>query len=1338
MQKKIFASFLLSVCISSVKAQCPSTLFSIPDTLCAGVPLPINNLTAGASFYEWDFCLSGDFSPPSPADTFTSVQGINYGVETVNDSGNFYAFYIAGNDLIRLEFGNSISNTPVTTSLGSFGNYMLEAKGLTMIKEGNTWFAIVINTAPAIFKLEFSSGLNNPPVFTPYSVTGTLSPGHFFIDAGFDGTNYVAVSPQNGSDQVAVFNLGNSLTGNNVTCTYFTNPTTGVYGISLAKDCDDWYGFISHNNSGLIHRLEFGNSLTNTPAIVPLAGSAPYMLEDIEVFREGGHWYAISVDNNGGFNYCLIDLDSLTNNTVQAAGYANAFATVIGFSVINDNGQWYIFTGNYFASLAVNYSFAFSCDAAIAGSNDLAPQNVTFSNPGTHFVNLAAYDSLGNISFFTDSVFINAAPDAGFSYGNACENSPLIFTDTSTIQGGSILSWFWDFDDGFTSSLQNPVHTYSAAGMYGVSLTVTADNGCSTTIIDSVLVGTNPSVDFSFVNNTCSNIPVQFSDSTFDNFGVASWLWNFGDGNTSGLQHPVHLYASGGTFQVTLSATSVSGCVDSLAQSITLLQSPESGFNATGTCVGETVTFNNTSLFSNSSTWDFGDGSTANTISPQHAYAAVTGDYTVTLISANSNGCSDTAVQQIHIGNKPVPAFSFNPATACEGNIVQFTDLTTVGGSDTINSWHWDFGDGDSSLASNPAHVYASSGSYPVTLTVTSPTHCDTSVVDTVFVIDSPTALFTFNNACEGNTICFTDVSITPPGSVITDYNWSFGDAGIDSVQHPCHLYATGGLFDVTLFVVNNSGCSDSVTITAQVYHKPAANFTNGISCSGNPTCFSDQSTVQSASITSWLWNFGDGATSLLQNPCHTYSTSISFNVSLIAFSSQGCADTIVIPLSVNKSPQSSFSSTAVCLGDATAFTYSEPNTPFLATNWLWNFGDLTPNSTLQNPSHTYSSPGSYTVTLTASNLFSSCSTQVSQTITVHPVPVPDFAVAAQGCTNSPYLFTDLSTGTIIQYSWNFAGLGTSASQNPSYLFSAAGVYPVQLSITTNAGCSDSVTKNVTINAAPVAAFVSNVSFGSPPLNVAFTNQSTGATQYSWNFGDNSTSTASSPTHVYADTGLYSVNLIASGSTGCSDTSYSLVMVLNEFLDIAVGELNAMRSNGLVSLQADVLNTGNTPVMNFEIIGEVQNAGTIHEYWTGTLVPGGSLIYTFKAKLEVPLTSQSLYVCVETQSPNGTQPDADPANDRQCRSLAEGCQLLNVFFNSTTNEVTVTFSTPSAGETGIEIHDMAGNIIQSLPGYSASAGLNAVSFDAKGMQRGVYAVSFLCKEDRIVTRFLKN
>src|SRR5438093_5365202 len=562
--------------------------------------------------------------------------------------------------------------------------------------------------------------------------------------------------------------------------------------------------------------------------------------------------------------------------------------------------------------------------------------------------------------------------------------------------------------------------------------------------------------------------------------------------------------------------------------------------------------------------WNFGDNQSSTVRNPQHTYAAP-GNYTISLKVTNSDGSDiDTKADYITVANGTLPtaAFTATPTSGPPGMTVQFTDQSTPGSS-PITSWSWTFGDGGTSTSQSPSHTYAAIGTYTVSLTVTTAVGPDAETKTGYIKVASGSPIADFSaNPTSGTTpltVTFTDRSVSG-GTPITSWAWDFGDGGVSTSQNPNHIYLVGGTYTMSLTATNSRG-SDTATktnliVATQSPVPPTAQF-SGTPRSGNAPLtvqFTDQSTPGTSPITNRQWVFGDSATRSAQNPSHTYTNPGLYTVILSVASAVGDGreekasyiQALVAPAAPTADFSGSPTSGTVPLQVQFTDLSLTGGTPI--TSWSWNFGDGG-TSTTQNPSHTYLVPGTYNVSLTATNSVGPGSITKNGYINAQIVPVGPTAqfsgTPRSGNTPLAVQFTDQSTpGTspITSWSWAFGDGGTSTSQSPSHVYAAIDTYTVSLTVTTAVG-PDAETKAGYIKVAsgsPIANFSANPTSGTPPLTVTFTDRSvsggTPITSWAWAFGDGGVSTSQNPNHIYLVGGTYTVSLTATNSRG-SDTA---------------------------------------------------------------------------------------------------------------------------------------------------------------------------------------------------------
>ncbi|MES1214085.1 MAG: PKD domain-containing protein, partial [Bacteroidota bacterium] len=728
---------------------------------------------------------------------------------------------------------------------------------------------------------------------------------------------------------------------------------------------------------------------------------------------------------------------------------------------------------------------------------------------------------------------------------NGCFPLNVQFTDQSTPgAGNSNVSWSWDFGNGTTSTLQNPMATYSTAGLFNVTLRVTNDKGCTKTLSLPNYITVTPGVNAAFTNTTppVSNPPVSVSfTNTSTGPGVLSYLWNFGDGTTSTLANPTHIYTTSGSYTTTLTVNSSSGCGNSVQNSPISIGGGSTSFSAPSlVCVNKTASFTNTSSPSpSSSIWTFGDGASSSGINASHSYTTP-GIYTVWLHN-NFSGFQDSTSQVIFVLAAQVSDFTAPVTGKCFPPLtVNFQDLTPG-----AQSWLWIFGDGTTSTLQNPVHTYTSSGSFTDTLITTNSLGCTDTIIKPNFIrIQKPSVSIPSlpDQGCLPFTISPVPTIVT--GEPITSYKWDFGDGTTSVLPTPTHTYVSTGTYTVSLIISSASGCSDTLIIPSaiRVGNKPIANFTaNSISvCAHEQVQFTDASTSADA----WDWYFGDGSNSSnLQNPTHAFTDTGYFTITLVALNN-GCADSLIKTNYIYvKPPLADFTSVANC-SNRLEFNFTDNSKAPLT--WQWNFGDGSPLSSAINPVHNFPSLSAYPVTLVVTN--GSCTDSITKTINTIDQS-PDITSAYDTlCRGKQITYTasNINVALTNNYFWDF-GDGTQANTSTDtakHIYANSGDYTVTLVTTDINGCKDTVVKSNWIRAnGPIANFNGTNLSGCQGITADFNDLSlTDGTHaivaWNWNFGDGSSQNSSTTTiqHLYNSVGTYSVQLTITDVSGCSDS----------------------------------------------------------------------------------------------------------------------------------------------------------------------------------------------------------
>ncbi|MHA1369092.1 MAG: PKD domain-containing protein [Promethearchaeota archaeon] len=484
-------------------------------------------------------------------------------------------------------------------------------------------------------------------------------------------------------------------------------------------------------------------------------------------------------------------------------------------------------------------------------SNLKNPTHV-FTAQGNYNVSLTVTDNDGGFDVFSIIIPVhdNYPPIANFTWSPIIGKSdqPVAFTDTSFDQDGTIVAWNWDFGDNSSSTLQNPSHVYSAPSDYTVNLMVTDNDGAVNNISYIVQVVDNyaPQPEFSWAPPMPKiGEQVNFTDLSVDWDGtITAWQWVFGDGSPiSTVQNPVHAYAAGGNYTVTLIVTDNSSASNSTSHVVQVYanQAPNASFTyiVSQPRVGESWTFVDQSTDNDGTIiawfWDFGDNSTSTLQNPSHVYSAP-GNYTVNLTVTDNDGAVNwfAIAIQVYINIPPTASFTYAPTSPFVGDLIYFTD-TSTDADGSVDVWSWDFGDGSTSTDQNPSHTYSNPGNYTVTLTVTDNNGASNSVSMVILVLTqniAPSASFTYSpaNPETGQTITFTDTSTEPDaGDSIVRWKWDLGDGTViyyDSSNYTSiiwHSYTSANNYTVKLTVWDSNGAQATAQQTINVV-EPGSN----------------------------------------------------------------------------------------------------------------------------------------------------------------------------------------------------------------------------------------------------------------------------------------------------------------------------------------------------------------------------------------------------------------------------------------------------------------------------------------------------------------------------------
>lgn len=806
-------------------------------------------------------------------------------------------------------------------------------------------------------------------------------------------------------------------------------------------------------------------------------------------------------------------------------------------------------------------------------------------NPKHQFINNSPHDTTFKVTLTatsdrqcSQSVSVNLTVFpyilSGFTVdkNDVCSGDSILFRDNSK---GGVTGWNWDFGDGSAAYTGNipPAHQYSNLGTqpknYFIKLMVSNHANCPNLFTDTVTI--YPQVTANFQSDTagCQPFAISFTNKSTN---ATTYFWSFGDGSTSNNTNPAYIYHNytdrDTTFRLKVLATSDYLCADSTSQVIHVFHKPKARFNIPKTiaCPPFEVNIQNTSVTSGSTfTWNFADrtkdtvtSDKAGTLS--HVFynnppASAIRTYSISLHAETAHGCSDNDTVPVRVYPKVTASFSSLTDSACTPFTYPINNTTS-----NASNYNWWFGDGFSSQADKPVHVFYNYGdedtTYRIRLLATSPYSCTDTTSRIIKVYHQPRAIFSVakNVDCPPFDVTLQNQST---GTRLT-YNWDYGDNKSyttrvkDDPLALTHAYSNDStgirVYTIRLHVVNSGTCASDAYTNINVYPNVTANFRpDTAGCSP----FYVQFTNLSKNGDFYRWNMGDGLTSGMKNPLNRYVNlslaDTTFTVSLKTESRYGCSDSTTRKVTVYPSPQAEFAITPPLstYPDAT-FNFTNNTNPG-PWQYLWNLGDNYSTTNKDPGTHTYQHWGTFDIKLRAAS--EHCMDSISHKVyLIAPVPIAMFDSSSQGCAPHTAYFTNKSIyGN--SYLWDFGDGSTSTAEQPvSHLYNQAGIYNVKLTVKGDGGESYHY-ETVTVYRLPEVNFeLAPDTIMLPDEKLRCYNLSKYGTSYLWKFGDGETSTEKNPTHLYTvkDLGAQNISLTVWTDHQCVDSlvKYAAVKIV--------------------------------------------------------------------------------------------------------------------------------------------------------------------------------------------------
>jgi PKD repeat protein len=803
-----------------------------------------------------------------------------------------------------------------------------------------------------------------------------------------------------------------------------------------------------------------------------------------------------------------------------------------------------------------------------------------YSMPGTYHVMLTVQDNTragNNIGTDRITVIVNDPPQAAASADRraVAPGEEIVFDGSASVdRDGNLIGFYWDMGDAAIMEGTRVTHQYEKPGLYTVKLAVRDDSGTSTdTDADSLLIFVNqaPRAEAG-PPQLVSSSEVRFdgTGSTDSDSSIIEYSWDFGDGSSGSGPEPLHIYGNPGTYTVKLTVTddsNTSNGTDTDETTVVVNSAPIADAGPPLTAApGEELAFDGSSSFDPDGEireflWDFGDGQTARGPKVTHAYEKP--GYFTAMITVHDNTGHTSAmsydITTVFINSPPI-AIAGRNILASPGQTIEFDGSRSYDPDGRRLSYQWDFSDGNGAVRkAKMKRSFKKPGIYTATLTVVDDSGASNAQAQSrilVHINSRPIAkpgkdLFT----CETKVHFDGSASADPDGDPLT-YFWDFGDGSPAKMGVKVyHAYDKPGIYPVILTVDDGTGLDNarhSSSIVATINQAPLADAGGSRTvCAGDVVLFSGSGSIDpEGGLLKYHWDFGDGSETHGMNPTKTYTKGGVYSVTLTVKDDSGLScDTGVdkIIVQVAESPVADGGpDMTVCAGTEVRFDGTR-STDFdgLVNRYTWDFGD----GTLQDgpkPTHAFSEPGTYVVTLTIyGDRIGDCDNVDTDEliVTAHEAPTAKLTMSTGiGPVDEPVVFdasrSESRSANIVSWRWDFGDGQSGEGETAEHVYHKSGKYFVNLTITSDSDtvCNSATARDIIIiNDPPVAEAGPDQHIG---LNQVVTFDGSGSTDpdgsiatYTWDFGDGNSATGVQVRHRYTQAGKHKVTLRVTDQT---------------------------------------------------------------------------------------------------------------------------------------------------------------------------------------------------------------
>lgn len=902
-----------------------------------------------------------------------------------------------------------------------------------------------------------------------------------------------------------------------------TSTTGGVQAGQMKFTPDGRYLAWACKGDRFLEVLQFNsengtfNSSYSRKAVFTTLG--PYGVE----FSNSGNFLYVSLGALGIYQY---DMGKLMTETLFRSSKIQISSTTAYGMQLAKNGAIYV--ANY------SYSLHAILSPTLAGTACDYEANAVYLGSGFSRDGMPSFVS----TYFLDKPIVSS---------DSCVGNDVRFT--FRMETGDSMRWYFG-DPASVSNTSNdptPVHVYTIPGNYEITLYMYHDGGVQETYKHTIHIHGFPQFTLGPDTTICYGQQYLLSPSvTF-----ASYLWQ--DGKTQSVLSVLNT----GTYHVRIEKN---GCasfdtVDIVIDKpqVELLVSSENGCanqNAFNFNIDQPGTLSGVS-------WTFGDGATSGNRQTAHSYAGA-GTYDVKVQTTNNVGCVAKAEIQV-IVKELVPALlNVNATEQCfSGHVFE---AAFAGNPDDGNLLTYAilFSDGYLKKDEGASHSFAAPGIKTVRLITTSKEFCKDTATVKLEVLADPVARFTVDSSlnCQANNRITVNgfSSVSANGSIVS---WKFESNSTQVSGVQTSFSYPSGSFPVYLQVEDAKGCKAATTRVVNVYPNPVVDFklNENSNCIGtNPVKATNLTSISSGTVTSYLWDFGDGETSDQFEPEKQFGEANTYIVRLTATSGKGCQASTTRNIVTYEVPVADFQivNFEACLNENRLDIINKAGIKGNdALTYEWNLdGDILTEEDIINYRFTSEGPKLVTLKVTSEK---GCVNEMQTSVMLLPSPKVDFIVnqPVQCLTENKFLVLfdpQIETSPIESVVWRLGDGRVFDGPDATFSYTESGVYPFELEVKNMAGCVSTAIGNTIVSPQPKASFSADPVCVSSSMNFVNNSSISGGSivSYSWFFGDNHQSQNKDPQHKFAESGEYPVLLEVSSDMGCKDYLVQKVQVKSE------------------------------------------------------------------------------------------------------------------------------------------------------------------------------------------------